>query len=370
MLYLYHSDTHPIWEDIYISTQGTAFESFEAANFDLILLSQSYYPTILSGRAVKRPGDQYIRVLVNDIIADYLRPRLEGMLLDVSKGAIVPSSDGSSEAVHSFQFTWKDPDSVVANHSIVFDAFADWSYNRAANYYYRTNYEAYFRSAPIDGKVDPRQFLLLTTLVGTRLQIDGGGTVTISSGADANAPKTWYCRPGTEGMAAGVKQSFTLTFPSTPFDGTEYQSSRVHYTVVPQCARYCLYYVNALGGWDSFLIRGTVKERDAITRTEYERRAPSSLFVGNVQKRGREVLTLTATRALEMHTGWLTDDEASRMYHLTESVSVYVHDLETDIVYAAVMVNSTHEEKSYKKNGNRLVSYQLDVELAVPIERR
>ena len=370
MLYLYHSDTHPIWEDIYISTLGTAFESFEAANFDLILLSQSYYPTILSGRAVKRPGDSYIRVLVNDIIADYLRPRLH-FLLDVDRGAMLPASDGSQETVHTFQLTWKDPDANIANANIVFDAFADWSINRAAGAYNQLNYEAYFRAAPIDGKVDPRQWLLVTTLVGTQLRISGDNTVTIAAGGDAKAPKTWFIRPRTGGLTAGQRYACTLTFPSgSPFNGATHRSAAALYTVKETCARYCLYYVNALGGWDTFLIQGKVKETDRITRNEYERRAPSALMEGNVQQRGRDVLTLTGTRALEMHTHWLTDDEASRMHHLTESTSVYVHDLETDMIYPAVLTNTSHEEKSYKKNGNRLVSYQIDAELAVPIERR
>lgn len=372
MLYLYHSGARPIWEDIYISTQGTAFANFDAVNFDLLLLTQDYYPTILSGRAVKRPGESYVRVLLNDVIADYLRPRLTNLAGDTGS-YIEPQSDGGSEAVHSFQLTWKDPDGNVANANIVFDVFADWSYNRDPNAYAQNNYAAYVRTDPVDRVMDPRQFVLLTTLVGSQLsfQSDDGGTApgAISNMGDAKAPKTWFIRGNR--FSTGHRYFFRLLFPSgTPFSGASYSVTQKIFTVKDTCARYCLYYVNALGGWDSFLIRGRVKESDRITRSEYERRAPSDLLPGNIGQRGRDVLTLAATRAMEMHTHWLSDDEASRMYHLTESTSVYVHDLETDIIYPAVLTNTSHEEKTYKKNGNRLVSYQIDLDLAVPIERR
>ena len=371
MLSLYYDTSYPIWDDIYMSTEGTPFASYDALDFYLETLTVTTdQPVIYEGRAVKRPGDSYIKVKLNDVIVPWLRARLTGMA--TAAGGCMEAQGDGTEAVHAFRFSWHDPDPDAATsyHRVTFCVFADWTYDRTAAAYAAGTLRNYVRTDPVDRVLDTRQWALFTTLVGASAVIinaTGGSTVaSLGTAQRPKAPKTWYVRAAN--LTAGTYK-FRLTFPSTsPFSGSTYTGDA--FTVKRTCARYAVYYVNALGGYDTFLIRGRSGLTDALQRSEYTRRAPTALLSGKVGQRGRTVIGVEATRALELHTHWLTDDEASRMFNLVESPEVYVHDLESDLVHPAVIVNTSHEEKTYRGGGNRLVSYQIDVELAAPIERR
>ena len=48
------------------------------------------------------------------------------------------------------------------------------------------------------------------------------------------------------------------------------------YVIKETCNKYCLYYSNAYGGWDSFLINGNTVKQDKITSSSFVKGANSS----------------------------------------------------------------------------------------------
>lgn len=137
----------------------------------------------------------------------------------------------------------------------------------------------------------------------------------------------------------------------------------VHYTM--SCADYCLYYINAYGGWDSLLVDGNVKRVDEITSSEmYVKKATNSLDFGKT----KYLNTITPTWTL--YTGVMTDEEASRMHHLLESTEVYLHNLKEDVITPVIIRNSNCEYQTYTTNGRKLPHYTIEVEASVEKYRK
>ena len=116
------------------------------------------------------------------------------------------------------------------------------------------------------------------------------------------------------------------------------------------CGDWALYYVNARGGWDSFLIEGKVKRTDAVTHFEYS----------NANDTRKQYMS-EVEPAYEMHTGWLTDSQSEILAHnLIPSVKVYAHNLNENKLFPVVITDTSVEWKTFK-NEKKLVSYTINV---------
>lgn len=138
------------------------------------------------------------------------------------------------------------------------------------------------------------------------------------------------------------------------------------YKNIGECRSHALYYRNAYGGWDAFLVEGTVSERDALTRhtmkRPYDNRQTSS--------RGTYNFSNEITKSWNLKTGWLSDEESGLMHHLLNSTEVWLHDLVKDKIYPVVLTSTETEHKTYRTNGNRMNQYEIEVQLAQERERR
>ena len=431
--------TYPIWKDIILSTQGTTFAALSTADYTVEALTgpAGANAVLLStGRAVKRPGDTYLQVRVNDIVSDCLKHQDLNFQPDAGTTPGAVFYDGSDEAQAAggrhnhgaaipspalrFRLTWKDPAAQVQNLPVTFAAYADWG----GDFSYMHNQDAivsklgYILSEPICGNADFRQWVMTTVLDaygngesfdlcdwwGLK-QLENGGVyargqfVGVFNGeSDAeNGPATYFLPLSKDGNRiknvalsheydyrfhwlvevvendtrngeiAGAKHSPTVG-TDTQYPHTFHIEDFFH--VVESCARYCLYYVNSYGGWDWLLILGKSIETDAAARTTIERRSPSALAAGNVRARGVEVIQAEVTKHLELHTHYLTDFQAARMHNLLNSPDVWVHDLEKNTIYPAVIRDGDCVHKTYKNQDHHLVSYQIDLDYAVTEMRR
>lgn len=390
----------PVWKDIILSTDGTAFSASTAVGFQLsrVVVSAAgvtSYVSVMEGRAAKRPGDTYITVRLNDAVADYVRAQLRHEALEYENGAptgVVRKQDGcysDRDCVQCFaplfRLRWYDLSNSASYADAQFYVYGDWTYRYLIDY----DNPPVLRSDPIDGVFDPRQVLYFSTLTGYYLTLirdrDNAVAWTMQSqhgAAESGIPLQWFANVSVLEDADRVEgDTFTLR-AMQPTPGGNVVLGSLKLTYVETCARYVLYYVNAMGGLDWFVIRGNVKTSDALTRTEYTRRGKTDLspsyddltdpgvpWVG-IQERGRDVLAVAVQKTLEMHTHWLTDEQSLRMHNLIESPAVFVHDLNDDVVRPAVITDSVCEYKTYKTNERKLVSYVLTVELANPTERR
>jgi len=121
------------------------------------------------------------------------------------------------------------------------------------------------------------------------------------------------------------------------------------------CGDWALYYLNAKGGWDSFLIEGKVKRIDNYTRYEYGRGNGAPLDFSRTQYK------VESEPTYEMHTGWLSDAQSAVLAkNLLPSVKVYAHNLTDGSIFPVVITDNSAEWKTYK-NEKKLVSYTINV---------
>ena len=124
------------------------------------------------------------------------------------------------------------------------------------------------------------------------------------------------------------------------------------------CGEIALYYKNRKGGWDSFLIEGTVTKKDEYTKYTYNRS-----FNNNTLEFENGTYHSQIVTSYVLNTGWLNDQESDNLaFNLLSSNEVYLHNLCTDKVYPVVIKDNTATYKTYKNNSRKLVNYQINVE--------
>lgn len=306
----------PVWKDTYVDLGAV-----DSATFTLTL--DSDLSVLYSGRAVRRPDEDNLTVRVNDIVADLLSRNLltlQDPMTDYSAflAGVTVAGNGVTQQL-SF--------------------IADWSYDPAKTYG-----SAFILSDPINALLDGRQTFAVTGVFASGTNV----TFTKKNGTTTQA-------------SVGITGEGTYTVDlSTIADLAAVSVGGKTWTVDGSCRTWVLHYVNAYGGWDSLLIRGGGKQVDSITRYEHRRSYDNALPIG----RGRVNYLNDITRRWELHSGWLTDDQSSRMTELTESVLVYLEDVTTGTMLPVVVADTETEVKTYANQGRRLVDYTITVELA------
>lgn len=335
----------PIWKDRYVDFGAVSEVPFRiSVGGDVIYHGISY----------RRPNGQN-RVRVNDVCADYMVQTVP----NISQAAFTKLSfpllftiemyeDGEWVAVENYKFTY------------------DWSYD---NLY---NFESRFPSSPINGRVLNSQFLMVTsneraTDVTFTLTFKDGQTqhivIDLTRSVDYNESYNDDFSKYAIMMGAGTAILYLGNWSNL----ASVDVNGIHYDVV-SCGSRVLYYINAYGGWDSFLIEGNVVERDQVNRmtrnvsgdnqdntiageddTYYTQRGEYDNYANGIVKE------------YTMHTGWLSDEQSAKMHHLLNSTKVYM--LDDDTLKPVLIKNSTTEYKTYKNNGGKLVNYTIDVEL-------
>lgn len=242
------------------------------------------------------------------------------------------------------------------------DFFYDWSYDDDSDVPARQ--PGFLRSDPIDGQLHPLQFVILTAFDDLDLM-----TVTQrlpAGGNDFNADFSADFGGGgdvVESLSIDRKTNAILP-PGTWAGDVEVTDGerRVDFHVLPcSRARYVLHYVNAFGGWDSFVPTGLCKVSDALTRKEYTRRHVNADAGAWIPGRGRTVYHTEAARRFEMHTGFMTEAQAARIRHLLESPQVWIFDTVEARFLPAIINDSSFEFKTHAGERGKLIEYTLNL---------
>ena len=110
------------------------------------------------------------------------------------------------------------------------------------------------------------------------------------------------------------------------------------------------------------LIYGNTKKIDNITPYTYTkkievREQPNDFAIKKYQN--------DISSSWILNTGWLNDDEASRMFNLLESTEVYLTDLNEPNVFIPVNItNNSCEYKTFRNNGKKKINYIIELEEA------
>lgn len=326
-----------IWKDKYISL-GTA----DSVIFRIKVGDDEIY----RGKANKRPGETNNTIKINEVCADYLQNTLPYL----SASHFTDFTAPTFTIQKSSGTTWSDVASV--------QFINDWSYDRGYNP------ATMGMSFPITGRVDSRQWITYTAYNASQVN----AVVRFADGTSINviipvAISNDFNADFNNDFSRSVRSagSGTAVFDLSQWAGvTSITIGGTTYKVTTDCKRYALYYANAYGGWDTLLIEGNHKEFDNLERytreTEYDNR--------DVVNRGRYNFVNEITKGFTLNTGWLTDAEADKMHHLINSTNVYLYDINTGEMIPAILTDNTCEYKTYKSEGNKLVNYSLQLELA------
>lgn len=339
----------PIWKDYFVS-----FGNEDVVDYNIGYMSGDEFVEVYSGRAFKKPTSDSLDIKINDICHDFIKHTLPILSQEEYDSITLPvkfqvnrvHSYGGVELVDEVEFT------------------NDWSYDYGFDYATRESL-----SSPINGHIDSRQWLFWTNLnkedVTAMVTLKTGETfpiiVDVSGSADFNED---FNNDFAKSLrSTGLR---TISLNLSEWDVAKVVINDVEYHSVNGCPRYCLYYINAYGGWDSFLIEGSAKEVDNLTRETFSR------ICDNRNSSNREKVNhLTEiTKRITLNTSWLSDAQSLRMHNLLNSTDVYLHDLDNGLLHPVVLVNGSTEYKTYKTNGGKLVNYSFEVEFANKRVRR
>jgi hypothetical protein len=308
----------PIWKDKIVDL-GSASVQFRITADGVV---------IYSGKATARPGESTAKVRINDICADYLVNSLPSFIDRTFSPANLPS----------FVVQKKPSSSWTTVTTVQF--YPDWSYEY--------QFSGDVLSFPINGRIDSRMAIFTSKKNIT-------SNVSASYRSKTGSVTTRTC------SVSGTPNDGTCTFLAYAVADTERIIVNGNtYNVVTDCARYALYYVNAFGGWDQFLIEGNDMETDSLQRfiLEHEYDNGSQLNAGKVN------YVSEVTKSWTLNTGWMTDEAGQRMHHLLNSCMVYLVDISTQDTFPVIITTNTCEYKTFKNQGRRAVNYSFTIELA------
>lgn len=225
-----------------------------------------------------------------------------------------------------------EPNTKVANIHFLYD----WSYSDYLDY----QYDSWLAMEPIQDYYDTRQYHIFT--VNTYATLTNKDDIEYINLNDARSMiKTQ--------LPAGSYRLYSY----------EAEPLKIYkFTVKENCGvRYCLYYVNSRGGWDSVLVDGVSMQTDKYDRETFTQnyRTPS-INRGVIEYRNN------ITESWTLYLKSLGDLRNPIFHNLYESTNVYLHDLEEGRIIPVVITSREMQYKTRKNQGRKLYTYEIQVE--------
>lgn len=123
------------------------------------------------------------------------------------------------------------------------------------------------------------------------------------------------------------------------------------------CAKYAIYYLNPLGGWDQLLIEGKVVKTIKLENKSYKRN-----FDNNTNEFENKHYLKNLTTSYKLTTGYLTDAQAKLMPNLIETTKAYLCELDTNTYIPVLINNNSVDVKTYRNQGRKLFTYTIEVQ--------
>lgn len=327
----------PIWQDKIVEHETISSSVDYSISVDELV--------IYHGKLTKRPGEESIKVNVNNLVKDYLTSKIEF---------------GQDKTEYRHPAFMREFSVEVENEETRVVIYNDWSYeaDRAEDTSPR------FLSSPLSTIVDPRQYVFITAS-----PFGVGGIINIS-GYDASKRVTFSVNRKTTMCTTYVQKLNALPTPTLSISAavSNADSERLdslNYAVKESCADYCLYYLNAYGGYDHLLINGTTIRTDSYARTEMTKSVLNTSY-----QHGKQSVSIDITPKWRLNTDYLTDEQWAKTHHLLGSPYVLLHNLVTDEVIPVVITSNTAEFKTYRNQGRRKSFLTIEVEASVKRMRK
>lgn len=336
----------PIWKDYYVNLGSAASVEYR------VRLSNASGAIIYHGKAFRRPGETNVQVRINDIVADYYAGTIPTLAQTAFEALTLPLTI----YVEKYGSSWTSVATI--------QFLNDWSYDPSFN-------PATMGLAhPINGRIDARQWLVYTAINASSVSMtihykDGTTavvTIPVAISDDFNVDFNSDFARSTRSAGSG-----TAVFDLSPWTNVDYVTiGRARYDVVGDCYRYALYYRNAYGGFDTFLLEGNCVRTDVLTRYE----AGQDYDNRNQQNRGIRNYANELAPTWTLHTGILDDEAGEMMHHLLNSPDVYLYDIGTDTMQPVVITDTETRYSGYKVDGKQPVQYIITARVAAEFVRR
>lgn len=318
----------PIWKDYYSNLGAYASRYFR------IRVNST---TIYQGKAVRPSSSGNLYVRINDICADYMakKPGGSNLVFPVSF-TVQQSSNGSS---------WTTVETVAFND--------DWSYQDGFD---PSNSGMSF---PINGRVALTQPIYMTRYASgsvTATAYYGSTTKSVTMSLNTGTSNNDFLKSLVHAGAGyvvfdcGANQTYSgKTLTAVSFGGNTYKVS-------DRCPEYCLYYKNPFGGYDHLLLEGKCRKMHSDSRSTFV-----ADYNNNYDQREEWTFQNEVTERWVLNTGFLSDDESSRMPYLLDSPDVYLLDLTvTRKMVPVTIATDSYEIRKYSSLDG-MVSYQFEV---------
>ena len=299
---------------------------------------------IFSGKVYAQKTDLVRSVNVNDIIEDYTSD-----FLDITSSQRWQKTE--NEKVFTIATGVNETEMSDMFNLVVTD---DWSYADRAR--------TYFTSDPICYTLDSRQYFVFSvqnrysdTLPSYSYQTDTMSVDGVETGDYKIVSDESYTQ-----IIKDISNIKTIDITEmNNVDDTRY------FKVCTTKNKYCLYYKNLYGGYDSILLNPTSQLSASITdntlTTDYD------TTVLNHYKRS---YSKKIQNKWTLKTNLLNDTQSEKMRHIYTSNQMWLHNLETGKLYAVNPVDKTFTEKTFKSNKHKPLSYTITVEEAYTQDRR
>lgn len=150
-----------------------------------------------------------------------------------------------------------------------------------------------------------------------------------------------------------------ITFHSS-WDGTTVRNMNAGflYTGETVCdAEFALYYLNARGGWDAFVIEGAAIRTDKVDRHQYNK-----TYNNQTIEYEKNTYISEISSSWRLSTGLLDDAQAHNLcWNLLSSNRVYLHDLKENRIIPVIITNTDNVYNTYRNNGHQTIQYEIAV---------
>lgn len=131
------------------------------------------------------------------------------------------------------------------------------------------------------------------------------------------------------------------------------------------CGYGALYYSNALGGWDSFLIEGNIIKKDS-----YERYTIDNKWMSYTLQPGTRTLVNTIEESWTLNTHLLRDNEAKILAeHLFGSNNVYFHSFADNTITPVVITDTSIDYKNWRNQKRKRFYLTINIKSCQPKQR-
>ena len=310
----------PTWQDVFVPIPRTSEDESNITYSVAILDNETgNFEVVYRGNAVFTEEDPEINI--TEIVRDYVEDNIN----IYGEAGSTQKSDLTKVMLN----TEEDGANLVA--SLYY--YYDYSFDRDFKF---------TRNMPILNYFDVRQdiFLSFLNLPGET------NTVTISTGG--RLLRLTFDTPGIFHNKRAYREGPVII--NAPDKRTVLTSKNT-------CAKYAIYYLNPLGGWDQLLIEGKVLKTIKLEGKSFKRN-----FNNNTNEFQNKHYLKNLTTSYKFTTGYLTDEQAKLMPNLIETTKAYLCELDTNTYIPILINNNSVDIKTYRNQGRKLFTYTIDVQ--------